>query len=89
MSQPNNMAARLARIEAKLDEIAPDGQGLRIAQRLECAREAHEERVARDEPEPPWIPLAPDPLASWESQKLHRQLNEAHERMEREQEAKP
>ena len=83
MSQPNNMAARLARIEARLDEITP--QRIDISRVLQAAREAAYARDDRGEAPPPWPVLDPDDptLVSWDSQELRRGLIAARERADR------
>ena len=74
-----DFGTRLARIEAVLERFAPRDIG--IAERLERARLAADGRGARGEPEPAWVPLVPNPAASWECQEITRRLNAAHLRM--------
>lgn len=75
----NPLAARIKRIEEKLEEIAPVRTGL--AKTLNAAREAFLRREATGEPEPERPMLPADPHSSWASQELRRRLNEASEQM--------
>ena len=73
----SDIGTRLARIEAKLDEIAP--AAIDRAERMRELRRARLERLARGEPEPPrrMVPLADDGALDSERLKLRRFVNDA------------